>query len=307
VNELAFINWVKAHLADPAWPDRVRVGIGDDMAVLDLAGRTVLFGSDMLVGGVHFDPERIDPEHLGHKAIAVCLSDCAAMGATPLAALISFAKPDTVPITVIQGMYRGLARTAEAFNCAIVGGDSCGGSKELTIDTAVIALADGVQPVLRAGARPGDTLYVTGKLGGAILGKHVSFTPRINEGRYLARHLAVHAMIDISDGLSSDLGHICRSSHCAAEIDEYLLANVVSDAAIERAKATGCEPSEHVLNDGEDFELLIATDANRDLLPKLPEYITLFPIGRIVEGCGVYLVRSDGRRAELAEKGYRHF
>lgn len=307
MDELTFIKWIKDHLECGGTTEAVTQGIGDDMAVLTVGRQTVLLGSDMLVEGVHFDLGRTTPEQVGHKALGVCLSDCAAMAAKPVAAVVSFAKAKTHSVTVVEGIYRGLAQTAKTFDCPVVGGDSCGGSKDLVIDVAVLAVPDGITPVLRGGARVGDTLYVTGPLGGSILGRHVAFTPCISQARYLASHLPVHAMIDISDGLSTDLCHMCRASGCGAEIERDLLSGVISPAAVERSKSTAREPLEHALHDGEDFELLLAVGMTPEHLPTLPQDVVLLPVGQVTDGNTVCIIDAAGVRVELPEKGYRHF
>lgn len=308
MDERTFIDWLKKRSGPiPGEESPVRTGIGDDMAVLELAGQTLLLGSDMIVQGVHFDWDRASPEQVGRKALAVCLSDCAAMACEPTAAVVSFAKPDDLGPEVLKRVYHGLFSTAERFGCSIVGGDSCGGSDRLVIDVAVLGAANGVGPVLRSGGRAGDYLYVTGKLGGSILGSHLDFTPRVSEARWLAVNLSVHAMIDLSDGLSTDVGHICRASGCGAELVEDLLEKVISDAARRLSATSGRDPLDHALNDGEDFELLAAIDLSPDELPQMPEGLALFHVGKIVGGTSVTLIDSTGRSRALPSGGYAHF
>jgi len=308
MNEWEFIDWIKRSLSSTAGDPRVKVGVGDDMAVMALAGTTLLFGSDMVLEGVHFKLDQATPQQIGHKALAVCLSDAAAMGAEPLAALISFAKPEHVSSDVLQGIYAGLQDTAGWFDCTIVGGDSCAWGARLAIDVALLAVCETTPPVLRSGARPGDHLYVTGPLGGSGLGKHLVFTPRIAEARWLVGNLPPNAMIDISDGLSADLHHLCTASACGAELYEDWLQEAISDAARELSIQTGRRPLDHALNDGEDFELLVAIPTPPDQLPKLPETVRLLPVGRVITEAGaVYLTDAGGARSKLPEGGYRHF
>lgn len=307
MDELAFIDYLKQHLATNTLGHRIKTGIGDDMAVLDLAGRTVLFASDMLVEGVHFDLDRASPEQIGHKALAVCLSDCAAMAAKPLAVVVSFAKPKHVSTEVMQRIYDGLLATSKRFACPIVGGDSCSGGDRLTIDVAMLAEGDGIDPVLRGGARSGDTLYLTGALGGSVLGRHLQFEPRIEQARRLAELLPLHAMIDVSDGLSTDLWHLCNASRCGAVLSTEQLETIVSDDARRLAEHSGRTPLEHALNDGEDFELLAAIGLTPDALPELPADLSLLPIGCIVEEHRVTITDPTGHTHDLSPSGYKHF
>lgn len=306
MDEWTFINWLREHAGRRSDP-RVKVGIGDDMAILDLAGQTVLLGSDMLVEGIHFDLGKVSARQIGRKALGVCLSDCAAMAAEPSAALVSFSKPKSMPVDVLQQFYEGLVEIADEFDCPLVGGDSCAGSDQLVVDVALLAVSNGVGPVLRSGAIPGDWLYVTGKLGGSILEKHFSFVPRIREARRLTANLPVHAMIDLSDGMSVDVQHLCRESHCGAELTETLLENVISPAARQLSDRTGRSPLDHALNDGEDFELLVAIGLAPQDVPALPEKTDLFPVGKVIDAQGVHLVTQAGTRRPVPPRGYRHF
>jgi len=307
VDEWAFIDWVKIYLERSGCDERVVTGVGDDMAVVRAGRETLLLGSDMLVEGVHFDLGGTSPEQVGRKALGVCLSDCAAMAGRPLAALVSLSKPRVMSMSVVERVYHGLARMARDFGCTIVGGDTCGGSSQLVIDVSLLGVADGVEPVLRSGAKAGDWLYVTGRLGGSILGRHTDFVPRVQEGRWLAEKLPVHAMIDLSDGLSTDVGHVCRASGVAAEFDEARLVDAASEAARTLADRDGRSVLEHVLNDGEDFELLAAIGAEPEELPELPGNLALRAVGRMVEGEGAWIVRADGNRNALRSGGYKHF
>ncbi|MBE3069157.1 MAG: thiamine-monophosphate kinase, partial [Planctomycetes bacterium] len=178
----------------------------------------------------------------------------------------------------------------------------------LTIGTAVVARPAGIRPIRRSGARPGDVLLVTGQLGGSSLGRHLTFTPRIAEARRLAATVAVHAMIDLSDGLSTDLGHMARESGVAAEV--MAEAVPVSPAAARLAKTTGRTPLDHALNDGEDFELLLAVgpEDGESLVRANPlGDVHLTCIGRVSEGRGVTIVAEGGERRPLPPGGFEHF
>jgi len=307
MNEFELIDWLKVFF-DKTGERSVPVGIGDDMAVVRVGNKNILFSSDMLVEGVHFKLPDAKLNQVGRKAIGVCLSDCAAMGGRPLWGLVSMGLSGKFSDESIKEIFVGLKSLADVYDCRIVGGD-LSFSEKLVIDVALIGDCWGDKPVLRSGAHVGDAIYVTGRLGGSMLGKHFSFVPRIEESKWLVRHLSINAMIDISDGLSSDLRHICKASGCSAELYEERLERVISEEAKKVAKERGKSELYHVLNDGEDFELLMCVAEGEGELPELPEFIDLFMIGRIVsrEEGRIFLVRKDGRRECLEARGYMHF
>jgi thiamine-monophosphate kinase len=201
-----------------------------------------------------------------------------------------------------------MADAAEKYACPIVGGDITSWKQPLTIGTAVVGRPAGVIPVRRSGAKPGDLLFVTGELGGSLLGRHLVFTPRVAEARQLAALVTLHAMIDLSDGLSTDLGHIVRESGVAAEVNADAVP--ISADAVKLSQADGRPALDHALNDGEDFELLMAVEPvdAQDLLKQNPlKTARLTCIGRITEGSGATLIEPSGERRPLVPKGYEHF
>jgi thiamine-monophosphate kinase len=300
--ELEFVQWLmRQQRRHPSMP----VGIGDDMAVLDSPAGRILFASDMLIDGVHFDTLRHDLAQIGRKAVACNLSDCAAMAARPTAVTVSVALPDGFALAEAQKLFQGMRTVAEEFDVAIAGGDTTRWSHPLAIDVAVIAHChEGIEPVLRSGAKPGDRIYVTGRLGGSLRGRHLTFRPRVEEAGVLACAMGngLHAMIDVSDGLSLDLWRVCSASGVEAVLDERELAAVISDDAKAAAAEDGRSPLDHALSDGEDYELLIAASREPDNLQ-----FPLHAIGSIVEkGAGFGLRRSDGRIEPLEPKGWVH-
>ena len=303
MHEFEFIDWLRRLLDRPGDRQQIPVGIGDDMAVVNFHGGKLLIGSDMTIEGVHFDLANVKMEQIAHKALGRCLSDCAAMAGVPVGAVISVAKPDSLSEEMLKDLYRGFSK----FACPIIGGDTSHSPDRLVIDVCLLGECVGNEPVLRSGAEPGDYLYVTGALGGSILGKHLNFEPRIEQALWIARNLPLHAMIDISDGLSSDLNHLCRESKCGAEIFLQNLETIISDDAKKLAGTTNKNSIDHALNDGEDFELLAAIALSPENLPPLPLNVGLFPIGKIISEKNIYIVEQNCTRKKLIPGGYSHF
>lgn len=312
--ELEFVEWLRK--SNPK-PPSVQLGIGDDMAIVDAESRRILVASDMLLDGVHFDSSKDDPSLIGRKSIACNLSDCAAMAIRPVAATVSLAVPRNMPVEFVHEMYRGMWRIATEFGLAIVGGDTTSWEHPLVIDVSIVgAPYDDVEPVTRSGARVGDRVYVTGPLGGSLLGHHLRFTPRVREARLLRERLCdnLHAMMDISDGLSLDLWRMCQASGVGAMLDETELLNVAGDACKNQSASDSGSVLEHVLSDGEDFELLavVAPDAvsegDTSSIIKISDSaasVFLYPVGRIVES-GLAMHEPNGRVSSIAPKGYVH-
>ncbi len=249
----------------PQAPPEVVVPIGDDCAVLDIRGGTWAAASDMLVSGRHFK-SWATPADVGYKAVAVNVSDVAAMGGTPRFVLVSGAAPD--PETAL-GVFEGVAEACEEFGVYPLGGDTTG-AEAITIDVAILGELE-VAPVLRSGARPGDLLAVTGELGAAAAGllalekerdgfqrlkeRHLRPRPRVGAGREAAQ-LGVGAMIDLSDGLASDIRRVCEASGVGCRVDLGLLP--ISDDTRELAASLGEDPALLAATGGEDYELLVS-------------------------------------------------
>ena len=252
---------------------------GDDCAVLPGG---LLFTCDPVIEGVHFLPTT-PARQVGWKAMARNLSDIAAMGGQPRYAVISLGLRPATPVRWVRELYAGLHAAAEKFGCEIVGGDTAHVRSEQFVVVTLLGHAD--QPVRRSGAKPGDAVFVTGKLGGSFRsGKHLTFTPRIREARWLTQHFRIHAMLDISDGLASDLQRLVESSGVGFDIcSRQVPCNGTLRAA---------------LTDGEDFELLFTV--NPRAAGKLRK--KFYEIGRVVAKPVVLL---DGQ--PLTEKGYDHF
>ena len=304
--ESTFIEWLRHRLGKHAC---LRLGPGDDAALLRLAdGRDGVVTVDLLTDGVDFKLGIDDPRRIGRKALAVNLSDLAAMAAQPLAVVIALALPRTGALELAQELYAGLLPLAEQFDVAIAGGDTNTWDGPLAISVTAIGQTTEHGPLLRSGAQPGDWILVTGQFGGSILGHHFDFVPRVAEALRLNSQYRLHAGIDVSDGLSLDLSRIATESGCGAVIE---LARVpIAPAAVELAGqlADGSTPLDHALADGEDFELVLAVppDEAARLLADQPVATPLTHIGQFVAERGLWSTGGPGKLQALAARGYEH-
>ncbi|MDD4893699.1 MAG: thiamine-phosphate kinase [Candidatus Omnitrophica bacterium] len=271
-------------------------GSGDDCAVLKLdKNRYQLFTCDMIAEGVDFTLKD-GPYLIGRKALAVSISDIAACAGLPRYCVVSLGISKHTPVKFIDKLLKGILTIAKKYNVNLVGGD-ISRAKQLTIDVSMLGVVEKKNLVLRSGARVGDVIFVTGKLGGSILGKHLSFTPRLKEARFLTKNFKINSMIDISDGLTQDLGHILEESEKGAVIYADLIP--VSRQARNLNDA---------LSAGEDFELLFTMpfkEAKRFHKRELPGFKV---IGEIVDKkYGFRLVDKHGKEEAVKAKGFRHF
>ena len=296
MREHDLINWIRSQ--PPLDPSAVPVGPGDDCAVIRLGDEQVLVTIDQVLDGVHFRLAASGAEAAGRKAMARNLSDIAAMAGEPTAATASVALPTGCDDDVAKDIYRGLRSLGEQFGCPLVGGDVAVWEGALAISVTVLGRPAGIEPVLRSGARPGDALCVTGQLGGAWQnGRDLTFTPRIEAARQLAARWDVHAMIDLSDGLATDLRHLCTASGVGAEL--------ATDAIPVHPDSDGLKGA---LCDGEDYELLFAVspdDAEAIAAEGLVD-VPVSRIGAVTEGGEVVLIDPDGRRSPLTSSGWEH-
>ena len=290
----------------------VLTGPGDDCAVLDLGipDRLLLFKTDAIVEGVHFTSST-SAEKIGHKALARCLSDIAAMAGTPTAALITVALPRKFDPDYIAAIYNGIAAVARRYGVAIVGGETTTNPDRILISVALLGTVGRGRAVLRSGAQTGDAIFVTGELGGSLAGRHLEFEPRVAEAQWLAGHFPIHAMIDLSDGLAGDLRHILKAGRVGAELLATAIPITRQARLKAKAESSAKPPLLAALTDGEDFELLF-TVASRDAVPLLDAWKKRFPklrlscIGKITAREGVSIRDKDGVRP-LTAHGYVHF
>jgi thiamine-monophosphate kinase len=290
----------------------VVTGAGDDCAVLDLGmpNQLILFKTDAVVEGIHFTRET-PPGKIGHKALARCLSDIAAMAGTPAAALVTIALPKNFDVEFVAKIYDGMNALAEKFGVAVVGGETTTNPERILISISLLGTVPRGRPVLRGGAKIGDAIFVTGELGGSLAGKHLDFEPRLAEARWLAEHFHLHALMDLSDGLAGDLRHILNASKVGAEILKTALPVSRAAKLLAKEKSPSKPAALAALTDGEDFELLF-TVASKDAVKLLDAWKKKFPklklscIGKIVAGDGILLRDKHGSH-KLNAHGYVHF
>jgi|SRR5580704_14398982 thiamine-monophosphate kinase len=268
--------------------------IGGDCAVVEFSGAKdlLVLKTDCVVEKIHFQPTT-DPELVGWKAMMRPLSDFAAVSAVPRFALVTLIVPATRSTSWVKKLYRGLKRAASPFDVTIVGGETSATRGAIVISVSVSGFVEKNRWVSRRGGRKGDDLFVTGKLGGSLRGKHLRFVPRIEASRWLTKNFRVRAMIDLSDGLGADLPRLARASRLGFKIDKDSLP-LAPDAKIDNA-----------ISDGEDYELLFAISprdrarlerAWRKKFPKLP----LTRIGFLAQ-------RGNNSTSQLLPRGYVHF
>ena len=336
MDEFEFIDHLRARTEAQEHPSELFRGIGDDAAVIkQLTGRDSVVSADLLVQDIDFRLDSTQPSLLGHKALAVSLSDIAAMGARPRWAIVSLAiPPETWASDFGAELYEGLLSLADAYEVRLVGGDLSRAPGHLVIDSIVMGECVSGNAVLRSGAKTGDRLFVTGALGGSAAGlrliergarvgiheledpdvrsiqellmRHLRPAPRVGWGLVLGEEQLASAMIDVSDGLSSDLNHLCRESRAGALINSGKLP--IDSRVTALCGRRALDPLMLALHGGEDFELLFAVSPeNVPRLPNRVDGVGLTEIGEIrPESEGVRV--SEGTRIwDLKPEGWKHF
>lgn len=279
------------------------VGIGDDCAVWPVGDRRILLATDILVEDVHFSLTELTKRKIGRKSVAVNLSDIAAMAGVPRSILVSLALPLHISLHWAEELMNGINEMAREFDTVLLGGDTTVHQGPLVINVAIVGEATERGPVLRSGAQPEDSIFVTGPLGGSISGHHWSFTPRVQEALQIHQMVDLHAMIDLSDGISSDLRHILHASGVGCELRTEKIP--LSEAALMRD--VGRTPLDHALGDGEDFELLFTVSQDDARLLRHQTAIPLFEIGTILKDPQIVVLKdADGRRHDLPDSGWKH-
>jgi thiamine-monophosphate kinase len=312
MDEIGLVTWIVAQSGRPSGPN-VKVGPGDDCAVLGGTGDDdILFTIDEVVEGTHFRLSaggrgpKATGRDVGYKALAVSVSDLAAMGADPIAAVASAAIRADGAGRFGKAIYAGLTSAAGATGCPLVGGNVAETSGPQSVSVAAIGRAPKGAAFLRSGARPGDVLFVTGALGGSILGRHLRPEPRLAEAALLRRLGGVSAMMDVSDGLALDLTRLTKASSVGAVVDADCVP--VSRAARALALRTGRRALEHALTDGEDYELLftVGPRAADRLLEKWRGTVPITRIGSIEEKKAGVRLKQNGRLVPLGRGGFKH-
>jgi len=285
-------------------PFDIPIGIGDDMAQIALGhDRSVLITTDMLLDGTHFEVKQAGLKRVGYKSMAASLSDCAAMATIPIAAVVAVGLPGGFTESQMKELHAGILCAADKYDCPLVGGDitSWKDAGRLVVCVSMLSKPGDKPPVRRNGAKPGDVICVTGSLGGSGLRKHLDFQPRVREALEIVRIADLHAMMDISDGLSTDLNRICDQSGVGAILEASALP-ISEDAKIQ------ADPLAAALNEGEDFELLftLAVDQWDRLRSQWREPLPLVAVGCITDTRGMKIRMPDGRVVDLEPRGYEH-
>ncbi len=311
IGELEMIDRMEERILDTLTSEKVVKGIGDDCAVVEDEEDLMLLTTDMLVSGDHFNLDWHTPWQIGWKSAVVNISDIAAMGGLPEWGLVSVAIPSDTEVELIDGIYDGMADASEEYGLNLIGGDTTHGDI-LVINVAVIGNVEPENLCLRGDAQAGDSIFVTGDLGKSWAGLellregksgytdyHLQPTARLDEARKLAPK--VNAMIDVSDGLASEVDHICEESSVGAEV--YKDKIPISDRTRDTASKLDVDPYRWALSGGEDFELVFT--APEDVVKLLDlETTPITKVGRITEK-GIYLIK-NGEKKDLGG-GYDHF
>ena len=293
------------------------IGIGDDCAVVPIPrGHQALVTTDFSLENIHFRRAWHPPESVGHRCLARGLSDIAAMGGMPQAVFLSLALPGSLPQSWVDGFLNGLLELAGDFKVELAGGDTAESPRGILADIVVLGSVPKGKAVLRSRARPGERIYVTGELGGSAatlyllsqgkklrpldFGRHFYPTPRVAVGRVLREKGLASAMIDLSDGLSTDLSHVCEESGVGAEIetDAIPLANL--------GKTGRRVDPRFALHGGEDYELLFTVPEGKRVPPRIAG-VAVRQIGVILRGRKVFLQNRKGMRQEFLPQGWEHF
>ncbi len=307
---------------------KILVGIGDDASIVRPSpGKVLILTTDTLLEKIHFDLDYFTFRRLGHRALAANLSDIAAMGGLPITALVTLGLPDYVTVENVLQLYSGMNFLAKKFNCPVSGGDIISSPKGLLISITVLGEVERKLLTLRSKAKAGDLICVTGELGEAQAGlellqkvkknkkirfskglvqKHLTPKPKIWEAREIVKKLNPTSMIDISDGLASEVGQIAKESKLGAVIYETEIP--ISSKAKQIGKILNKNASNWALYGGEEYELLFTIPKHKvKKLIELSKKIKLTLVGEITRDKGLFLVRPEGRKEKVKKGGFSHF
>lgn len=280
------------------------IGIGDDMAQI-VAGSdgTLLITTDMLLDGSHFDLSICTLEEAAYKAMAASLSDCAAMATIPICAVVAVALPTDFGADELKRIHAGVVEAGRPFGCELIGGDITkwkNAGESFAVNVTMLSKPSGYHPpVRRSGAQVGDIICVTGPLGGSLAGKHLHFTPRVNEALALTKAAQINAMMDITDGLVTDLNRICKQSGVGALLEAE---NLPVSAAAQKTD----DPVNAAYYDGEDFELLFTVSPAEFAKIQDLDGVTVLPVGNITDSGKIQNLLPDGRIVEVPSGGFDH-
>lgn len=318
LGEFGLIDLLTQGLVDS---DTVKKGIGDDCAVVEVGNELLLFSCDAFLEGRHYDASWMSPVDVGHKAAASALSDIAAMGGIPLYALVTLAADPGREVQELRNIYEGMTRLFQDSQCALIGGDTVSSTGGLMLSVTVIGKAENGRVLYRSGICPGDVILVTGHPGASALGLHALLqgheaptslldahrrpTPRLKEALWLSRSSAVHAMMDVSDGVVQDLQHMAKCSALSIEVNSAAIP--LSEDQGSYSETQGISALDAALYGGEDYELILAVapEAIQSLQAEFQKHFSLplTVIGRAVEGAPQVLVDQE----QPVKRGWDHF
>ncbi len=304
--EQEIIQWIKSVCNTES--ANVLLGIGDDAAILNFPDSSVAT-TDVIAEGTHFDLNTISLQQVGRKAMAVNLSDLAAMGSRPAAALVTLQLPNAFKLEQVQELFSGFQQLANQYHFPIVGGDTNRWEGDLVVGATLIGkpmFANQKGYWRLASGNPGDAIYVTGEFGGSLVERHTTFSPQLEMAAHLLKHHNIASATDASDSLALDLAHLASASGTGFEIDSRRIP--ISNDAIKHSSSTGLSPLEHALYDGEDFQLIVCVPEDQisamETDTNLPDRFTR--IGQLNDTGVFTMIDEIGISHPLPIKGYQH-